>query len=132
GVISYSKVVTMQYSAPGDNTALASNTIIVYPNPSTGIINVAVAGEAKINPLTQLTISSLQAPLTATTAAAAPGTQSYNITIVNSNGAVIKTTNSNQASWQDNVSSMLPGTYLIQVVNNKDKSIEGKGKFVKL
>ncbi|MDB5131746.1 MAG: Cadherin-like beta sandwich domain protein, partial [Mucilaginibacter sp.] len=131
GAITYSKVVTLQYSAPGDNTALASNTIIVYPNPSTGIINVAVAGEARSNPLTQLTLSSLQAPAT-TTAAAAPGTQSYNITIVNSNGAVIKTTNSNQPSWQDNVSSLLPGTYLIQVVNNKDKSIVGKGKFVKL
>jgi hypothetical protein len=130
GTITYSKAVTLQYSVPGDNTTLAGNNIIVYPNPSTGIINVAVAGEAKTNPLTQSIISSLQAPVTlmATTA----GTQSYNITIVNSSGAVIKTTSSNQSSWQDNVSSLLPGTYLIQVVNNKDKSLVGKGKFVKL
>ncbi|MDB5122543.1 MAG: C-terminal target protein [Mucilaginibacter sp.] len=129
GTVSYSKVVTLQYSAPGDNT-LVSNNIIVYPNPSTGIINVALAGVAKTNPLTQLTLSSLQAPATVT--AAAVSTQSYKITIVNSNGAVIKTTTSNQPDWQDNVSSLLPGTYLIQVVNNKDKSLVGKGKFVKL
>jgi hypothetical protein len=128
GAITYSNVVTLQYSAPGDNTALANNTIIVYPNPSTGIINVAVAAEARSNPLTQLTLSSVQAPLTTR----AVSTQSYNITIVNSNGAVIKTTSSNQPSWQDNVSGLLPGTYLIQVVNNKDKSLVGKGKFVKL
>ncbi|GAC1559926.1 MAG: hypothetical protein NVS3B13_27620 [Mucilaginibacter sp.] len=129
GTISYSKVITLQYAAPGDNT-LAGNNIIVYPNPATGIINVAMAGGAKTNPLTQFTLSSLQAPVTA--APAAVSTQSYNIIIVNSNGAVVKTTTANQPDWQDNVSSLLPGTYLIQVMNNKDKSLVGKGKFVKL
>jgi hypothetical protein len=41
--------------------------------------------------------------------------------------AVIKNT-----QWQDNISNLLNGTYLIQVVENKNNSIVGQTKFVKL
>jgi hypothetical protein len=51
---------------------------------------------------------------------------------MSANGLIVKTANSSQPSWQDNVSNLLPGTYIIQVVNNYDKSLIGKSKFVKL
>ncbi|MDP9048727.1 MAG: hypothetical protein M3N14_11360, partial [Bacteroidota bacterium] len=125
GAITYSKIVTLYY--PGDITNL-NNAIMIYPNPSSGIINVTVAEPAKSNPLTMLTLSSLQGPTTTQTIV----TQSYKITIVNSTGMIVKTTTSNQPYWHDNIGNLSPGTYLIEVVNNKDKSLVGKGKFVKL
>jgi len=47
-------------------------------------------------------------------------------------GSVVVTGNSSSASWQDNVSTLAPGTYVIQVNNNKDNSLVGKSVFVKM
>ncbi|WP_096356460.1 T9SS type A sorting domain-containing protein [Mucilaginibacter gotjawali] len=58
--------------------------------------------------------------------------QAYDIKIISTAGALIKTTTTTSASWQDNVSNLTPGTYIIQVVNNKDKSLVGKSTFVKM
>ena len=57
---------------------------------------------------------------------------SYNILITNSSGQVIKQATTSQASWQGDANGLMPGTYTISVVNNKDKSPVGTTRFVKL
>jgi hypothetical protein len=44
----------------------------------------------------------------------------------------MKTATTNQQSWATDVSGFIPGTYIIQVVNNGDKSLVGKSTFIKL
>lgn len=39
---------------------------------------------------------------------------------------------SSQTLSQQDVSTLLPGTYVVQVVNKNDKSVVGESKFVKL
>ncbi|MBS1526685.1 MAG: hypothetical protein JST19_13595 [Bacteroidetes bacterium] len=60
------------------------------------------------------------------------GATSYSIRITNSCGTVVKYAVITDTHWQDNVSRLLTGTYLVQVVNDKDNSIVGQTKFVKL
>jgi len=62
----------------------------------------------------------------------AASSQSYAIKIVNVTGSVVKSANSSQPSWQDDVGGLQPGTYIIQVVNNNDKTVVGKTTFVKM
>ncbi|WP_426670216.1 hypothetical protein ACPPVU_03010 [Mucilaginibacter sp. McL0603] len=56
----------------------------------------------------------------------------YNIITVNASGQIVKTATTSQINWQANVSGLLPGTYVLQVVNSSDNSLVGKGTFVKL
>jgi hypothetical protein len=107
GSITYSKAITLDY---GDiNSNMVNNLIKVYPNPATNTINLNIAQV----PDDESAIS-------------------YGITIISANGITVKSGVSTQASWHNNVSDLLPGTYVIQVVNNYDKSVIGKSKFVKL
>ncbi|MEO6630510.1 MAG: T9SS type A sorting domain-containing protein, partial [Mucilaginibacter sp.] len=62
----------------------------------------------------------------------AASNQSYAIKIVNITGSVVKSATSAQPNWQDDVGTLQPGTYIIQVVNNNDKSVVGKTTFVKM
>ena len=50
----------------------------------------------------------------------------FNIRIMNSSGVLVKQIASAQNQWQGNVSNLLTGTYIIEVVNNKDKSLVGQ------
>ena len=128
GAVSYSKVVTLMYSSL--NNTIAKSNINVYPNPASSVINLTI---------NQNSSSSSNSPLIKT-ANSAPGQASsptvtgliYGIKIINNMGSVIKTATSSQATCQDNVSNLLPGTYIIQVVNNSNKSVIGKSTFVKL
>jgi len=104
--ITYSNVVTIQYSDLSNNTL--ANNISLYPNPAHDLINMSVTGS---NP---------------TTAA------SYTVTITNSIGTIVKTTTSSQSTWQNNVSNLLPGTYFVQVIDNSSKAVIGRNKFIKL
>jgi hypothetical protein len=52
--------------------------------------------------------------------------------VSNSSGIIVKQATLSQPSWQTGINNLLPGTYLLQVVNNKDKSLVGQLKFVKL
>ncbi|HTD97761.1 MAG TPA: DUF2341 domain-containing protein [Mucilaginibacter sp.] len=108
GTISYSKVIPLMYSNLSDK--VVNNYLNVYPNPASSTISLAI----------------VQKPDAVSNAA------SYKITIMNNSGTIVKTISSSQALLQENVSALLPGTYIIQVVNNKDKSVVGKSKFVKL
>ncbi len=125
GAISYSKVVTLQYA--GTNN-IAINNILVYPNPASSTINLAIKpfGSQSVSNL-----SALQSQGTSPVLNTAP-IGAYGIKIMSITGSVVKSATSANTSWQDNVSSLSPGTYIIQVTNNKDKSVVGKSTFVKL
>jgi hypothetical protein len=108
GTVTYSNIITLIYGN-GKGSAV-TNSISVYPNPATSIIDLSVAQ----NDL------------------APSGTASYKIIITNSSGSIIKTAVSAGVTWQSNVSGFLPGTYVIQVVNRSNNSLVGSTKFIKI
>jgi hypothetical protein len=120
GNISYSNVVTLIYGNAG---TVAANSISVYPNPAIGVINLAINqnGGASGNLTVQSTGSNSSTPA-----------NTYGIRILNITGSVIKTATSAQVTWQDDVSGLAPGTYIIQVHNNTNNSEVGNSTFVKL
>jgi trimeric autotransporter adhesin len=102
--ITYSNVVTILYSDLSNG--LVNNKLSIYPNPVKDNISLTIAE--------QLT-----------------GNTSYNITFMNSSGIIIKQVTSEQTTWQGSVSNLQPGTYVVQVVNNKNVTLVGQTKFVK-
>jgi hypothetical protein len=110
GNISYSPQINIVY-----NPLQANGAISVYPNPTKSALNL------KINPALNLAAN------TANNA----GTV-YGIKIVSTLGSVILSATTNQQNWQTDVNGLLPGTYIVQVVNNRNGSFVGKGTFVKL
>jgi len=114
GTVTYSKVVVLQYAPLSNN--IVSNNINVYPNPASSIINV-----------------SINSGTIATTGPGLPGGGlSYGIKIINITGSVVSTATSTASNWQGNVSTLMPGTYILQVVNSSDQSLVGKATFIKL
>jgi len=110
GTASYSNIVTIMY---GNNTnSLVKTGLVIYPNPAKSNLSLNIA------------------PGFST--AVAVGGVSYNVEISNILGSVVTKTTINQQTWQTDVSSWLPGTYVIQVVNGTDNSVVGKGTFIKL
>jgi hypothetical protein len=103
--ISYSNVVQVQY-ADKSNNLTGSGHLSIYPNPAVSTINLTIDPQKQV--------------------------ATYSIRITNSVGTIVKQAVTSQPNWQDNVSNLLTGTYLIQVVNNKDNSLVGQTKFVKL
>jgi hypothetical protein len=119
GVITYSNIVVVD-----DQTTVAaaeSNTLSIYPNPSNGVINLAIRQNAGNS--SSIRLSGI---------AGGSAAQLYDIKIINIAGLVIKSETSANANWQSNVSTLTPGTYIIRVVNDKDKSLVGEGTFVKM
>ena len=103
--ITYSNVVPVMY----DNTSNylnAKNKINVYPNPASSLINLSVPDNSSAD--------------------------NFNIRIMNSSGILVKQVASSPNEWKGNISNLLTGTYVIEVINNKDKSVVGQAKFVKL
>jgi hypothetical protein len=126
GGITYSTVMTLNYDV--SNNAQANNAIVIYPNPVSNVMNLAInqnnGSSTNTSPL-QLTdlnsnINKKTNPVT------------YDIKIISLAGYVVKTETSSQPTWQDNVSALSPGTYVVQVVNNTNKSLVGKSTFIKL
>jgi hypothetical protein len=123
--ITYSNVVTLQYSNVSND--IASSRISVYPNPSRGVIHLAID-----NILTTTVSGTSQSTGSTILAVGTNGVQNYGIKIISITGTVVKNTTSSSANWQDNVSNLAPGTYIIQVTNNSDKSLVGKSTFIKI
>ncbi|MES2428156.1 MAG: T9SS type A sorting domain-containing protein [Bacteroidota bacterium] len=90
-----------------DTVAIPTPDVVLYPNPATSVVNIKMA----LLPV---------------------GSTSYYIKILNSSGRLVKQITSAQPSWQENITGLLPGTYIVQVINLKDNKVEGKAKFVKL
>ncbi len=128
GTITYSNVVPLQYTNLSDNGT--SNALTVYPNPTSGMVNLSIDQNAAIaSDLSALqSLSSAPGLIGGKTASS----NVYEIKIISINGAVIKTVTSSQPNWQGNFTGLVPGTYIIQVINNKDNSLVGKSTFVKL
>jgi len=112
GNISYSNVVTIMY---GSLSSLVKTGIVVYPNPAKSLLNLDIAPGFSSNSI-NTEISSA----------------SYNVRISNILGSVIRQATVNQANWQTDVSALMPGTYVIQVVSKKDNSVVGQSTFIKL
>jgi hypothetical protein len=104
GAISYSNFADVQFE---DNAGDKATSLTCYPNPAVNTINLAITPKAQ-------------------------GNTTYNVKISNNTGLVIKNTMITGTTWQNNVSDLLTGTYLIQVTDSKDNSIVGQTKFVKL
>ncbi|MFA6084904.1 LamG-like jellyroll fold domain-containing protein [Mucilaginibacter sp.] len=103
GLITYSSIVNLMYSQNASNVII--NNISIFPNPTNSLINVAITPDSS--------------------------TVSYTIKIINSIGVLVKSVNSKQPTWQDDVSNLKPGTYFIQVINNTTKAVMGTNKFTK-
>ncbi|AYL96317.1 LamG-like jellyroll fold domain-containing protein [Mucilaginibacter celer] len=102
--ISFSKELPLMYSNTNNN--ISNSQVMVFPNPATDLINLSIK---------QTKASS-----------------NYNIRLTNSSGILLKNVNITQLYWQNNVSNLTPGTYVIEVIDNKTKSLFGIAKFVKL
>jgi hypothetical protein len=122
GAITYSNVVTLIY---GTVNGLTKNTVSIYPNPAVSAVTLSITPASAANQ--QNLNSGAGANLALNTAG-----KSYGIKIVSASGAVVKTATTTQQDWQANVSSLLPGTYVIEVVNSNDNSPVGRGTFIKL
>jgi len=123
GTISHSQNILLTYGSSAQ--AVVSSNINVYPNPTSGTINLAIKPDTRANLLSGVQSINKNPSLAASS-------QSYAIKIVNVTGSVVKSANSSQPSWQDDVGGLQPGTYIIQVVNNNDKTVVGKTTFVKM
>ena len=100
--ITYSDIVDVKISSQG-----SSDHLSIYPNPASSNISISFVPKA----------------VSKTT---------YNLRISNSAGIVVKYAVLSEPSWQGNVSNLLTGSYLVQIVDSKDNTIIGQTKFVKL
>jgi len=128
GTISYSNVVTLMYA---NTTGIVASNIRIYPNPASSVINLAIDqnnNSAVISGTSRLQTNSLNPGLGLTTATNA----AYEVKIINMKGTIIKTASTSQPSWQQSVSDLSTGTYVISVVNKNDNSLVGSGTFIKL
>jgi hypothetical protein len=102
--ISYSNVVTVIFSNPGN---LVASNISIYPNPGKSTLNITIKSK----------------PQTATT---------YYISVTAVTGLTVKQVTTSQQNWQTSVNDLLPGTYLVRVFDNSNKTLIGSTAFVKL
>ncbi|WP_295675082.1 YDG domain-containing protein [uncultured Mucilaginibacter sp.] len=113
GTVSYSNAVTVMY---GNGTGLVKTGIVVYPNPVESIVNLNIAPDFNSSILTPGTSSSV----------------AYNIQITNILGSVVTNATTNGQNWQTDVSSIMPGTYVITVTNTSNNTAIGQATFIKL
>jgi trimeric autotransporter adhesin len=100
--ITYSQIVPIIF---GDKDN--SDMVQAYPNPAKQVISLNITPVSLDN-------------------------TAYDIIITNSTGFVVKQAVSTNTVWSATVSELVPGTYLVKVLNQKDKSLVGQTKFVKL
>jgi len=125
GTISYSNVIKLIY---GTQSNAGNSNINIYPNPAKSIINLVMLPAKDGSSTTQLLTMNKAVSLV-------PGKNAnltYSIKIVSITGVVVKTAVSAQSNWQNDVTNLSPGLYIIRVLNNFDKSLVGEGTFVKL
>jgi len=123
GTISYSNVVTLMYANANN---LAKNNISIYPNPAKTTLNLTITPAFSGNAVV------LQSINPGSNLIASAAGNMYSIKIVNNLGSVIQTATTTQQDWKTDVSALMPGTYILQVINNKDNSEVGAGTFIKL
>jgi phosphotransferase system IIA component len=115
GTVSYSNVITLMY---GTVNSLVKTGISVYPNPAKSTLNLDIEPGFNSNN-TNISLAN-------------PSGLAYNIQITSILGSSVKKASVNSQGWQTDVSSLVPGTYVIQVVNKNDNTLVGETKFIKL
>ena len=129
GTISYSNAVTLMYA--NTSNAIASN-ISVYPNPASSVINLSINQNNSGLSFNLSAIQTLGPPPGLTSTQTTASHQSYGIKIINITGSVITIATSSQSTWQNDITKLTPGTYIVQVINNNDNTLVGKSTFIKL
>ncbi|HJP62106.1 MAG TPA: T9SS type A sorting domain-containing protein, partial [Mucilaginibacter sp.] len=104
--ITYSKMVTIEYSDRSNN--IAANLLNIYPNPAKNNLSLTIPAKTTNN------------------------TSAYNIQFMNSSGVIVKQINSSQTTWQGSINDLKPGTYFVHVTDSKTAQLVGQNKFVKL
>jgi len=127
GTISYSGIAPLLYSTLSNN--VANNAITVYPNPANNTLNLTI--DRTINLTNALATASINDTVSGQDVNQNVTTM-YSVKIFSSVGAIVKTMETMQPSSKADVSNLPPGEYIIQVVNNTNKSIVGQSTFVKL
>ncbi|HTK20119.1 MAG TPA: T9SS type A sorting domain-containing protein, partial [Mucilaginibacter sp.] len=102
--ISYSNSVAIQYA---NTNSIVSHNLSIYPNPASSTVTLAISSKDSDSGI-------------------------YNIRFVSSTGLVVREEVSSQTSWQGNISNLLPGTYIVKVMNNKTQTFVGESKLIKL
>lgn len=102
GNVTYSSIANVTYSKP----APAYSIIKIAPNPVVSTIHIYIGSGLPIG--------------------------RYKITLINSSGRVVKTIISPKPWWVGDISRLLPGTYFVQVVNEKNNAFIGRNSFIKL
>ncbi len=100
--ITYSSTVDIVFTGNG-----TSGTLSVYPNPAVNSINLSIMPKSQ-------------------------GNTSFDITVTNSMGFIVRHATLSGTNWQNNVNDLLPGTYLVQVTDTKNNGLIGQTKFIKL
>jgi hypothetical protein len=105
GTITYSTAIPITFVSGSNVTAAL---ISLFPNPSSTTINITIDQvDPDVTPL-------------------------YTITITGSSGTTLTKVSVSQNSWQGDVSKLSPGTYYVQVINETNKKVIGKTRFIKL
>jgi hypothetical protein len=128
GAISFSNTITLIY---GNMTNTITGNISIYPNPTSDMIHLTI-NQSGLSSSPNSTTSQNAGSYPSLEASSAPAKPLYSIKIVSIGGSVIKTATSSTATWQGNITSLLPGTYIITVMNDSDKKMVGRSTFVKL
>lgn len=102
--ISYSQVITLQFSNLSNNGL--AGTLSVYPNPAHSVLNITINAAGSGN--------------------------AYSLIITSNTGTAVRTISNVAPTSQQDVSSLAPGTYYITMVDNGTKTVIAKSKFVKL
>jgi len=105
GTKRFSIVINQTSAVPEHN--IVKNGINIYPNPASSTINLTINTNEN----------------TAST---------YTIRITNTSGLLIKQAISTQPDWHYSIVNLLPGYYFIRVISNKDNSLAGESRFVKM
>jgi hypothetical protein len=134
--ITYSNEITLIFA---NMVTTVKGNISVYPNPVSGELNLTINQNNNASNQNAPAVSNPETPVVPNTilllslAAVANGVNpSYGIKIINITGRVVKESTSSSSNWQSDVSSLSPGTYIIQVTDKGKGSMVGRGLFVKM
>lgn len=99
----YSDIVKIGFG-PQSQGITSQSIIQLYPNPATSVLNLSFGVESQ---------------------------HTYALTITNSLGIVVKQLSATQGTLQINVSGLIPGGYVLKIIDNSNQKLIGNAKFIK-
>jgi hypothetical protein len=126
GTLSYTKAITINYNGGNLVAVSGNNNVNIYPNPAVSSISLSIKQPIGQN----RNVSAIDAAKA--TLPAQQAQQAYTISIISTSGQFMRSVIALQPEWHSDISSLSPGTYVVQVLNSKDKSLVGRSTFVKL